>query len=363
MTKQRATLKDVAEAVGVHTSTVSRALNPQTRHMVSAEIVARVEAASRTLKYQPNTAASSLRTNRTQTVGVVIPDITNPIFPPIIRGLEDALGENNYAAIVVNTDGRPEREAHALRMLAARGIDGLVIASVERDAVLVHELAAGGLPIVTVNRRTDDPSISSVINDEQEGVRQMLTHLIALGHRRIAHLAGQPSLSTGLRRAEAFQTHAAQLGLDAGERRIAIADAYNEASGERAMEELLARDVEITAVLTANDRLAIGAIAALRRRGLSCPIDVSVSGFNDMPMVDRIDPPLTTIRIQQYDVGRTAGDILLTRIGARDKTPAAEHRIMPVQLVARGSTAPLKASRVPPAGRENPSTARVRKPR
>lgn len=336
---RRATLKDVAQAVGVHVSTVSRALNPETRHLITPQIVDRIAEASRQLGYHPNTAAYSLRTNRTRTVGVVVPDITNSIFPPIIRGVEDALTPRGYATLVVNTDGQPEREAAILDTLFARGVDGLVVASVEREDGAIRTLAARGTAIVTVNRRTDDPSIASIINDETEGVRHMLNHLVALGHRNIATIAGNQNLSTGQRRYEAFLRHAVEMGLEVGPSRVGFATTFNEADGERCMEELMARGGDFTAVLCANDRLAIGAIMALRRRGLSCPGDISVTGFNDMAMVDRIDPPLTTVRIQQYRVGYAAAELLLERMGKRADALRPQHIVMPVELVVRGSTA------------------------
>ena len=337
---RRATLKDVAQAVGVHVSTVSRALNPETRHLITPQIVEKITEASRQLGYQPNTAAYSLRTNRTRTVGVVVPDITNSIFPPIIRGLEDALTPRGYATLVVNTDGHADREAAILDTLFARGVDGLVIASAEREDSAIRAVAARGTPVITVNRRTDDPTIASVINDETEGVRHMLNHLVALGHRSIATIAGNQALSTGQRRYEAFLRHAVEMGLDVGPSRVGFASTFNEKDGERCMEELMARGGDFTAVLCANDRLAIGAIMALRRRGLSCPADVSVTGFNDMAMVDRIDPPLTTVRIQQYRVGAAAGELLLERMSRRSEIGRPQHIVMPVELVVRGSTAP-----------------------
>jgi LacI family transcriptional regulator len=340
MQHKRATLKDVAGAVGVHVSTVSRALNPETRHLITPEIVAKVIAVGRQMGYRPNPAAYSLRTNRTLTIGVVVPDITNSIFPPIIRGVEDAASEHGYATLVVNTDGRFEREASVFEVLSARGVDGLVVASVERKDEAIARIAALGTPIVTVNRRSDDASICSVTNDDAEGVRRMLTHLAALGHRNVAAIAGNQGLSTGQQRYEALRTHAAGIGLEIADESVRFAARFNEAAGEQAMEELLARGVGFTAVLCANDRLAIGAIAALRRRGLACPIDVSVSGFNDMAMVDRLEPPLTTIRIQQYKVGFIAANLLVERMTRPQETYAPEHVLMPVELIVRGSTCP-----------------------
>ncbi|MDB5571817.1 MAG: LacI family transcriptional regulator [Hyphomicrobiales bacterium] len=346
MARKRSTLKDVAQAVGVHVSTVSRALNPHTRHLITDEIAERIAQASRALDYRPNTAAYSLRTNRTKTVGVVVPDITNSIFPPIIRGVEDALLDKGYATLVVNTDGRREREAVILDALSARGVDGLVVASVQREDAAIGELAGQGVPIVTVNRSVDDPSIASVVSDDAAGIRMMLEHLTSIGHTRIAAIAGDQNLSTGKKRHQAFVLHAAALGLLAGP--VRFAGAFNEDDGARCMGELLDGGGRFTAVLCANDRLAIGALGALRARGMRCPQDLSVTGFNDMPMVDRIDPPLTTIRIQQYQVGFMAAGVLLERMNARGEAPPARSVVLPVELIVRGSTAPAAASKPAP---------------
>lgn len=343
MKNRRATLKDVAEAVGVHVSTVSRALNPETRHLITPEIADRILAASRTLSYRPNTAAYSLRTKRTRTVAVVVPDITNSIFPPIIRGVEDALSDKGYSTLVVNTDGRFEREASVFDLLSARGVDGLVVASVQREDSAILAAAAQGTPIVAVNRRTDDPRISSVTNDEVEGVRRMMAHLAALGHRTIAGIAGNQTYSTGQRRYESMRRFAREFGLDLGKNAVCFANRFTETDGEGAMDELLSRGLPFTAVLCANDRLAIGAITAARRRGLKCPDDISISGFNDMAMVDRIDPPLTTIRIEQYKVGFAAAELLFERMRDPEAPHRPSHILMPVELVVRGSTAPPAA--------------------
>jgi LacI family transcriptional regulator len=341
MNRKRATLKDVALAVGVHISTVSRALNPATRHLITPETVERIHQASRDLGYRPNSAAYSLRTSRSMMVGVLVPDITNPIFPPIIRGVEDALAEAGYAALVINTDGRPGRAPGIVDALVARGVDGLVVASVTRQDETLNDLPPG-MPVVAVNRRTDEPAISSVVNDDAEGVRQMLTHLVALGHRKILAISGNQSLSTGSRRHEAFLSHAQRMGLRIAKEAVSFASTFNEANGERCMEELIYRNQRFTAVMCANDRLAVGAIAALKRRGLMCPHDISVTGFNDMPMVDRIDPPLTTIRIQQYKVGEAAGRMLLGQMqGIVPLEP--RHLVLPVELVVRQSSAPPPA--------------------
>ncbi len=337
--RKRATLKDVAKAVGVHVSTVSRALNPATRHLITDGIAKRILDASEKLSYRPNPAAYSLRTNRSNTIGIIVPDITNSIFPPMIRGLEDVLSPHGYAALVVNTDLNREREAAAISTLSARGVDGIAVASAEREDAALSALAAQGTPVVTMNRRTDDAAVSSVISDEIAGVQQVLRHLVGLGHRRIATIAGSQNLSTGQRRYDAFLRNSVEMGLQIGPGQVRFADAFNEAEGRRCMEQLLASANDCTAVLCANDRLAIGAIAALRARGLRCPQDMSVTGFNDMAMADCIDPPLTTVRIPHYDLGQAAARFLLERMNRAMNRALPQHQVLPVELAVRASTA------------------------
>ncbi len=338
--KRRVTLRDVAQAAGVHLSTVSRALNPDTAHLITPAVVEEIRQASRALNYRPNAAAYSLRTNRTSTIGVVVPDITNPVFPPIIRGIEDALAGRGYLAILANTDGGREREAEVAETLRARGVEGLILASVEREDAAVSRIASEGLPVVTVNRRIDDAAVSSVVNDEEDGIRRLLDHLTGLGHRRIANIAGPQSLSTGAGRYRAFEAYRGRFGLDPNSALVVFAAGFNEQEGEAGVEELLRRGIGFTAIVCSNDRLAIGAIAALRRNGRECPSDVSVTGYNDMPLVDRLSPALTTIRIHQYDVGRAAGGMLLEMIATRPDLRRPRQIVHPVDLVVRTSTAP-----------------------
>jgi len=345
MSRRNVTLKDVADAVGVHVSTVSRALDPKSRHLITPEVAEKVLRVSAEMKYRPNASAYSLRTRRTRTIGVTVPDITNPVFPPIIRGIEDGLEARGYAAIIANTDDRPERDLAALENLLARGVDGLITASVPLEDEPIAEMARAGKAVVTLNRRVEAPFVSSVVNDEEDGIRRMVEHLVRLGHRRIAHIAGPQQLSTGLWRRQAFIKHAAAFGLATEEGLIAYAGRFHEAEGERCARDLLAHGGGITAILCANDRLALGALDAVRGAGLTCPDDVSVTGFNDMPMLERLQPPLTTVRIQQYEAGLKAAEIILALTEA-DGAIVPVHAVLPVELIVRGSTAPLRAERL-----------------
>lgn len=338
--KKRVTLKDIARATGVHVSTVSRALDPIERKSITEEVAARVQAAAEKLGYRPNRIAAGLRTNRTLTVGVMIPDITNLIFPPILRGIESVLEPLGYASIIVNTDSEREREVRLLDVLRDRGVDGIIHAAVLRSDPSIARAAEDGLPVVTLNRRVENSTIPYVINDEDGGICAMLQHLRALGHRRIAHIAGPQDLSTGQLRLAAFRTAAADQALEVDEKLIVTATRFDERDGSRCMNALLDRGEPFTAVLCANDRLALGAIETLFARGIDCPRQISVSGFNDMPMLEQIRPRLTTVRIEQYGAGQAAARTLLRLLNEDAPGEVPIETVLPVELVIRDSTAP-----------------------
>lgn len=337
--KRRVTLKDVADAVGVHLSTVSRALDPSSPHRVSSELAERIERASRSLGYRKSSAGYTLKTNSTHTIGVVIPDITDPAFPPIIRGIEDALARRGYVAIVANTDGDARREREMIMMLRDRGVDGLLLASVEIADDPAREAWRDATPVVTVNRQIFGADVPSVTADEAAGMHAVVTHLVALGHRQIAAIAGPQHLSTGVLRQRGFLAACEALGIG-GTPPVAVARAYREEEGERCTETLLATAAPFTALVCANDRLAVGAITALRRRGLACPEDVAVTGFNDMIMVDRLTPPLTTVRVPKHLMGARAADMIVDVIEGKATTDRIA--MLPVDLVVRGSTSPVR---------------------
>lgn len=338
MPKSRVTLKDVARATGVHVSTVSRALNPKPSASLTDEIVQRVREAAAAMGYRPNLSAYGLRTSNTMTVGVLIPDITNLIFPPILRGIESVIEPLGYAALIVNTDNQPQREAALLDSLLGRSVDGIIHAGVGQDSKLFTSDAMHGVPMVTVNRRIDSADIPSVVNDDDSGIRSVFQHLVDLGHRRIGHIAGPRSSSTGALRKRAFLAELRNRRQECAVGSVVEASAYDEASGAACAAEILQKDPETTAILCANDRLAIGALGLLRERGLSCPGDISLTGFNDMPMLEMIQPGLTTIHINSYEIGRVAGALLIRMMSAPEEVVPSQ-TIMPVSLIVRNSTA------------------------
>lgn len=332
------TLRDVAQRAGVHPGTVSRALNEETRGLVNDETAERVLKAAQELGYRPNPIARGLKTNRSYTIGVLIPDLTNPLFPPIVRGIEDGLEEAGYTPLVANTDNDPERERVALQAMRARQVDGIVTATARSDHDVLDQLAASHLPIVLVNRSVEGAELPAVTVDDRLGIRLAVDHLADLGHRRIAHLAGSQRLSTGRRRYEGFVAAMGERGLEAAEELTRFSDAFTEAEGARVCRELLDAGPEVTAIIAGNDLMALGCYDVLAERGLECPRDVSVVGFNDMPFADRFQPPLTTVRIPHYEIGASAAAMLLRRLQAPDEP--AEQLLLEPELVVRSSTAP-----------------------
>lgn len=341
MPPRRPTLRDVAAAAGVHPSTVSRVLKPRTRALVSEAVAQRVDEVVRRLSYAPDAVAAGLRTRRTATIGVIVPDIANPVFPPILRGIERVLVPHGYTTIVANTDNLPERERAVLEELAARRVDGVVVASARWVDDVAERCGRLGLPAVMVNRRPRDGRLSAVVTDDAAGAAQAVAHLVGLGHRRIGHVGGPASLSTGRDRRAGFVAAMRAAGLR-GAPAVAAAR-YDIASGALAARRLLDRHPGLTAIVAANDLLALGVYDELGRRGLACPREVSVTGFNDMAFCDRFDPPLTTVAIAHERIGAEAARLVLASIS--EPAPVGELVRLDPRLVVRGSTAP------PPRGR------------
>ena len=332
------TLRDVAAEAGVHPATVSRALNVDTRELVNEETARRVLAAAERLGYRPNPIARGLKTNRSYTVGVVVPDLRNPLFPPIARGIEERLEPAGYTSLLANTDNDPERERLSFDALRARQVDGFITATAQRHHPLLREVAESGRPLVLVNRITDDEDLPWVVADDESGMRQAVEHLHALGHRRIAHIGGSVHVSTGAGRRAGFLAALEALGLEVDPALVAVGGAYAEAEGARLTADLLASGRAFSAVVAGNDLMALGCIDALRAAGRDVPGEVSVVGFNDMDWSERFSPPLTTVRVPHHELGVQAAGLLLERLA--DPAAPARHVVLPAELVVRGSTAP-----------------------
>lgn len=336
---RRVTIDDVARLAEVHKATVSRALNARTRDQVNAETLKRVKRAARQLGYVPNAMARSLRTSRSMTIGVIIPDLMNPIFPPIIRGIEHVLQAQGYTVLIANTDSHDDVEISVFESLLQRRVDGFLLATGRLDdQSVVEEAAAAAVPVVLVNRDAGVGNFPLVTGDNARGIELALEHLVELGHRRIIHAAGPTNFSTTRSRAEAFEAAATRAGV---QHQTIYASALTIEAGVAAADQLLAHNtINPTALVAGNDLVALGLIRRLRAEGLHCPEDVSVVGFNDMPFAGDFWPPLTTVRMPLREIGAEAARLLLRGIEAGEQEAAT--LTLPVSLVARGSTGPAK---------------------
>lgn len=329
-------LSDVAAAANVHPSTASRALNPDLAGRLSPSVVERVRRVADELGYSRNAIAASLRMQRSRMVGVIVPDLTNTMFPPMFRGIEDRLGGDGYQAMLANSDFRASKERLIIDTYLDRRMDGIILASAHLDDTERLTALSRKVPVVLMNRESAAP-ITAIISDDAAGVRLMFAHLHGLGHRRIAHIAGPQDTSTGRARRSAFVALMREAGLPVDGRLDVVAESFSEPEGQRCGRQLLDSGAMPTAILAANDWLAIGCITALEEVGLSCPRDVSVTGFNDMPFVDRMRPPLTTVRIPHYRMGYEAADQLLGAIASAERP--VRRVVLPPSAVIRGSTA------------------------
>jgi LacI family transcriptional regulator len=330
------TLKQVAEAAGVHFSTVSRALNPATRGRVKPQIAARVLQTAEQLGYRTNALASSLRTRRSYVVGMVVPDITSLLFPPILEGVEATLLKEGYMTIVANSANDPARHRRILSGMIERQVDGLILATATLQPPALDDGVEARAPIVLINRTDEAGRAPAVVNDDIRGIGLAVRHLAALGHRRIAHIAGPRWLSTGLMRMRGFNLAMSELSPADAKPPAIEAEAFTREAGRAACAALMASHPEITAIVAANDLLALGCYDAFAERGISCPGDISITGYNDAPFVDMVSPPLTTVRIKQHEMGVEAARLLLARMNGQEI--AADVLLRP-ELVQRRSTA------------------------
>lgn len=333
-------LADVAEAAGVGTSIVSRVLNGDPTVAIRPETRERILRAASDLNYRPNAFARGLKLARTMTLGMVIPNLAYPVNAEIIRGAERAAAAAGYVVLVADADEFLQTGEAYQRLLLEQRVDGLLIASASTTEPFLVELASQGLPFVLVNRRVPHMG-PSVTVDDARGTELAVSHLLSLGHRRIAHIAGPRDADTARRRLAGFRA-----GLRAGGIRVpagyVVEAPYEEEGGLQAMERLLRLEPRPTAVVVWSLAAAIGGLAAANRRGVRIPGEISVVGFHDAPIAAYLHPPLTTVRMPLREMAERSVERLLRLVDGRP-VKSVVVQTAPV-LVERASTQP------PPAG-------------
>lgn len=326
-------ISEIARRANVSTATVSRTLNQS--GPVKAATARKVWRAVTELNYVPNSHARTLVSGRSRIIGVIVSDITNPFFPELLRSFEMQASEKQYDLLVTSTDYETSRMAACLRRMLERKVDGVAMMTSEMDLGLIRELSRRGVPIVFMDVGQVGPKMSHVIIDYGYGVRQAVDHLAHLGHKRIAFISGPLDLHSARTRREAFLEGMRANGLET-ERKLVREGTHTAEGGRDAMNALLRLGKRPTAVVCSNDWTAIGALNAIAAAGLRVPRDISLVGFDDIPLVSYTNPPLTTVRMSATDVGRVAFRALFGLISG-ERLEGDVYQI-PTELVARGSS-------------------------
>jgi DNA-binding LacI/PurR family transcriptional regulator len=330
----RPTIIDVAERAGVSKSTVSRVLQGAGER-VSPETQALVWKAIRDLGYERNAVASSLRTERTFMMMLVTPDITNPFWPEVARGLQDTVEPANYSVVLANSDWDVEREKQFLQTLRRNRFDALVI---NPTAVSNQDLLALRIPTVVLGLGNEFPDLDVVGSDSYHGTLEAFNYLYVLGHRRIGFIWGQHRAGWAQTRLNGYLDFLRQHGLPHDEGLVVEAP-FELAGGHWAMRQLLALAERPTAVFASNDILAVGALQAARETGLAIPGELSIIGMDDIYAAALTTPPLTTMAKSKYETGRWAAQFALERVEGH-APPTGRRQALPCRLVVRGTTAP-----------------------
>lgn len=338
--RKRVTIVDVAQAAGVHVSTASRALNAKADHRISPKVVRAIEKTAQQLGYRINTLAAGLRTQRTGTIGLIVPSLSDPLFVPIIASIEERVARDGYITYVASSDWRRDRLASIIDRMISQHVDGLIVASFELQDPGVELCLKAGIPTVAVLRDPQHSQISSVTMDDASGVEALVSYVLDAGHRDITYVTPPLAASTAQNRL---------LGFNAGTRlakaascrfNVVEARAYHVQEGERIMKQMLADGLTSTAVLAFNDLLAVGCLIAVRAAGFVCPDDISISGVNDLPFMNLLSPPLTTLHTAGRDLGSEGADLLMSLI--RNGDQPVKRVLLPPHLVIRGTTGPAR---------------------
>jgi LacI family transcriptional regulator len=333
--QRHVTLQDVAKEAGVHRATASRALNPERQPLVNAETVARVKAAAEKLGYVADPVAQALRGGASRQIGVLIRTSRHPWVGDFLRGADATLTSAGYFPWITFTGDDASRVRALAQALAAWRVEGLIIATARVPDEVIVEIADTGIPMVIVTRTAPDQVCSVVDADNQTGERMAVGHLLNLGHTRIGFIAGPLDVPVLYNRLRGFKDAIEESGVKPDSRLIRVADGYSIPDGEAACTDLLAAGHRVTAIAAANDTLAVGCYLALEKAGLRVPEDISVIGFDDLPLTAELRPALSTMHYPGYAMGTEAAELILAQI---DNPEISKRRVLlSSELVVRQS--------------------------
>ncbi|MDB5074727.1 MAG: rbsR3 [Chloroflexi bacterium] len=332
--RRPATLVDVAFAAKVSIATASRAING--RRYVSDDTRAQVLRAAEQLNFRPSSLARGFRAQRSQTVGMIVPDISSPFYAAALRGAQHVLSRQGYTVLVCDTEEQPQREREALDLLTGQRVAGLILAPVASDhANLRQVLARQPMALVAIDNRLEGRPTDTVLVDNVEGARTLTAHLLEHGHRRIGHISGILSETSGADRLIGYQQALADADIDFDARLVAEGD-WSEAGGYAQAMRLLDTANPPTAIVIASSLMAVGTLLALRERNIPVPGSIAVACFDDAPWAPLIEPSLTALCRQDYALGAAAAELILVQLGAKTPRTEREHRL-PMTLVVRRS--------------------------
>ena len=327
------TISDVAQRAGVSPATVSRVI--QGAKNVRPDTRARVERAIEELGYVPSAVAQSLRSKRTRSIALVVPDITNTFWTTVARGVEDIAQGHRYSVLLCNTDENLNKQLQYLDFLIRQQVDGVIIAPYDSNAQHLDKLRRRNIPTVIIDRRIEGWDVDSVMSDSVAGARDLVRHLISLGHRRIAMLSGPATTSTAEDRVAGYCLALTQAGIPLDPRLIRRGE-FRASSGEEMTHQLLDEGLRPTAIFAANNVIALGVIDAAARRGLRIPQDMALVCFDDLPTASRLFPFLTVMAQPVYDLGVNAAQLLLSRLD-NEANLRPRHVVLPPRLIVRHS--------------------------
>ena len=325
---------EIARRARVSTATVSRTLNQS--GAVRPETARKVWRAAAALNYYPNSHARALVSGRSRLLGLIVSDITNPFFPELVHSFEALATEHKYDVIITSTNYQTAYMTNCVRRMLERKVDGVAMMTSEMDMGLIKELARRGVPLVFLDVGRVGPRMSHVLIDYAKGIRQAVDHVVDLGHRRVGFITGPLDLHSARTRRQAFLDGMRAHGMRP-EPRLVAEGTHTAEGGQQVMTALLKQIKRPTAVMCSNDWTAIGALHAIDAAGLRVPEDISLVGFDDIPLASYTSPPLTSVRMSAGDVGSTAFDALFRLIGG-ERLEGDVYQVR-TQLVVRQSTA------------------------
>lgn len=339
-------IKAVAKKAGVSTATVSRTINGSDK--VTPETAERVRRAIEALHFYPNTNARSLGSGRSSMYGLIISDITNPFFPELVKAFEDIAVEHGQEVLIANTNYDPKRMEGCVTRMIQRKVDGVAIMTSEMEDHLIQVLNHKDIPLVFMDVGAPGPGVSRVVVNHAAGVSMAMDHLVGLGHRQIAFISGPLNLFSARERLGGYKESLKRHGLKLNPKLVMEAN-HRADGGEAAMKQILSSGAQLTAVVASNDLTAIGALGAIRARGMRVPDDISIVGYDDIILSAYTQPSLTTLRLPRDQIATAAFRALfnVSKTDSNGKKPhvGTNQDILPT-LVLRDSTAPVPGSRV-----------------